>query len=519
MSHQQPESGSATLRSEVRLVFALVLSVFFLLSSGVDTSEGRYHYMIAHQIWSEGSLSFAEARKGIFTVAPNGRTYASHEIGNTLFMLPVAGLNIVLEKALAHRQGGRKLEYATGFLVTLMPAIYCALTAALLYVLLRLFFLKSITAALCGSLAFAFCSFVSNYSRIAFDGVLCMTLLAGAMLSMMQFRRTMDTRLFLLATTLLGFGVITRLTMVLALVAFGAYLTTVFWRDRTRLIRLALIAAVALTPFAAWQTYYNHLRTGLWLVAPVTSAQYAANNSLTGDLAVGLVGQLFSPGKSIFVYVPLALVSVVCFRRFTAWYPSEAVFVAVLSGLWLLLHAKLANWFGAWGWGLRYFVTITPVLVLPACVAWEWMMENVWRRRLLLCALTWGAVLSVASIIGNWSYRMRLANSLGGDQATDYELNWSPAKGQAVDMIVSSASNVRNLFLGVSGPNLPEHSAVSDYASTTINVWINSAAYMGVPRVLLAGAGFGLIAVAGYSLFALRSINLRTLRVERHDAA
>src|ERR1017187_9001889 len=109
--------------------------------------------MIAHQIWSEGSLSFAEARKGIFTVAPNGRTYASHEIGNTLFMLPVAGLNIVLEKALAHRQGGRKLEYATGFLVTLMPAIYCALTATLLYVLLCLFFLKSITAALCGSLA------------------------------------------------------------------------------------------------------------------------------------------------------------------------------------------------------------------------------------------------------------------------------------------------------------------------------------------------------------------------------
>jgi hypothetical protein len=194
--------------------------------------------------------------------------------------------------------------------------------------------------------------------------------------------------------------------------------------------------------------------------------------------------------------------------------------VALLSGLWLLIHAKLGNnWFGAWGWGPRHFVTIAPVLVLPACVAWDWMKENVWRRCLLLSALSWGAVLSVASIMGNWSYRMRLANGVGGDYATDVAMVWSLRKGQAVDMIVSSASNVRNLFLGVSGPNLPEHSAVSDYASTTINVWINSAAYMGVPRVLLAGAGFGLIAVAGYSLFALRSINLRTLRVERHDAA
>ena len=186
-------------------------------------------------------------------------------------------------------------------------------------------------------------------------------------------------------------------------------------------------------------------------------AQYASDNGMRGNLALGLRGLLFSPGKSVFVYIPLAIISVVCFRRFAARYPSEATFVALLSGLWLLIHAKLGNnWFGAWGWGPRHFVTIAPVLVLPACVAWDWMKENVWRRCLLLSALSWGAVLSVASIMGNWSYRMRLANAVGGDYATDVAMVWSLRKGQAVDMIVSSASNVRNLFLGVSGPNLPE---------------------------------------------------------------
>ena len=199
MPRQPEDPVPVTLATEVRLVFAMILSVFFLTSSGFDTSEGRFHYMIAHQLLSEGSLSFAEPRPGIFTVAPNGRTYASHEIGDTLFMLPVAGFNIVIEKALEHRQDRRRIEYITGFFMTLMPAICCAVTTALLYALLRLCFLKSIAAALAGSLAFVFCGFVWNYSRIAYDGVLCMAVLAGAMLSMMQFRRTLDSRLFVLA--------------------------------------------------------------------------------------------------------------------------------------------------------------------------------------------------------------------------------------------------------------------------------------------------------------------------------
>lgn len=508
MSEQKTGSVSATLISEVRLVFALILSVFFLTSAGFDTSEGQYDYMVAHQILTESSLSFAGPRVGIFTVAPNGRTYASHEIGNALFLLPVAGFNIILERALANSQYSRKIRYITGFFLSFMPAIYCAVTTALLYALLRLFFRKTIGAALSGSLAFAFCSFVWSYSRNLFDGVLCMSLLAGAMLSMMQFTRTKDKRLFVLAMTLLGLGAITRLSMVLPLVAFGVYLAIVFRQDRVQLIRLALIGGAVLAPFVVWQTYYNHLRTGDWLLSPVQTAQYAANNGLTGDLAVGLTGLLFSPGKSIFVYFPLALLSVVCFRRFIARYPAEAAFVAVLSGLWLLLHAKLASWFGAWGWGPRHFITIAPVLALPACADWEWMTESRWRRSLLVCALGWGTMLSVSSLIGNWHFRMGLAAAQGRDQA----MIWSLSRGQALDMIAGAASNLRNTVLHLPGPAVPGYSPVDRYASNSINVWINTAAYEGIPPILVAGAACALIIVAVYSIGALRQMILRELR-------
>jgi hypothetical protein len=239
----------------------------------------------------------------------------------------------------------------------------------------------------------------------------------------------------------------------------------------------------------------------------VISDQYASSNGLTGNLAQGVLGLLFSPGKSIFLYVPLALLSVVCFRRFMADYPCEAVFAAVLSGMWLLVHAKMAtNWYGAWGWGPRHFVTIAPILVLPACVCWEWMRESLWRHIVLRCALTWGAILSASSIIGNWHYRMALADAQGRHDA----MLWSLSGGQALDMIAGAISNLRNMAVKAPIPSLLHYSPIDCYASNTINVWMNSAAYAGISRLLLAAAAVTLLAVAAYCALALRGMIRRS---------
>jgi hypothetical protein len=485
--------------------------VFCLTSAGFDTSEGAYHYAIAHQVLAEGSLSFAQPLPGTYTIGPNGRAYASHEFGNSLFLLPVAGFNIVLEKALASRYDERRIGFVTGFAMSLMPVVYCALTVALFYAMLRMIFSKSIAIALSCSMALAFCTFVWTYSRSLFDGVLCMCLLMGAMLSMMQFKRTMRTRYFLVAMALCGLGIITRLSMVLLLAVFGIYLTVVFWKDRSRLTRLVLIGGTELAPFAFWQTYYNHLRTGHWLISPVMSDRYAAVNGLTGNLAVGMSGLLFSPGKSIFVYVPLALLSVVCFRRFMADYRCEAIFAAVLSGLWVILHSRMAAiWNNDWGWGPRHFVTIAPVLVLPACACWEWIQESLWRRLLLRCALTWGAILCASSIICNWHFREALAITEGRRDA----MLWSLTRGQALDVIAGAISNLRNIAVKAPIPCLSSYSRINCYASNTINVWINSAAYAGIPRPLLAAAAVTLLAVAAYCALALRGIIRRSSEAE-----
>lgn len=502
MEAGSPKSKQAFV--EIALVFALFAGCFALTSAGFDTSEGGYHYAIARQILSHGTMSFAEPRPGIYTIAPNGRTYASHEIGNTLFLLPVAGVNLSIEKLLNGRVDPRRTGFVEDFLITMMSVLYCALATALLYGILRIYFERDLRTSLTCCLAFAFSTFVWTYSRNLFDGVLCMVLLTGALFSMLQFRKTGKIGLFILSMVLLGTAVITRLTMVLAVIAFALYLVCALWHQRAWLVRLLAGGAVILVPFAMWQMFYSHLRTGHFLISPMQSGQYAAN-SLNGNLLAGISGYLFSPGKSIFVYMPLAILSIVAFRDFAAKYQPEAVLIASLSIFWILVHSRLAIWYGSWGWGPRYFITIAPFLVLPSLVSWEWLMERRWRRIAVVCALAWGTTLSAASIIGNWHYRMFLAYT---DNRFD-AMNWSLRQGQAVDMLRGAVSNFLIMIEHRPIPELPDFSPINRYASNTVNVWMNSAAYAGVPKALIVLITLILAAIVVWCWVALHRVETR----------
>jgi len=82
-------------------VFIFFWTLFALSNSGADNSEGLFHYRVALQIIKHGQLGFDTPQDGVFQLAPNGRIYAGHEIGNTILMLPTALLNVFLENFLS----------------------------------------------------------------------------------------------------------------------------------------------------------------------------------------------------------------------------------------------------------------------------------------------------------------------------------------------------------------------------------------------------------------------------------
>lgn len=474
-------------------VFLLFISFFWLCNSGRDTSEGEFHYEIAKVFVEKGCISFENEIEGVFTKAPNGRYYASHEFGNVLPLIPTASINYILGIFL--NKVGMPFDLilrANQFVVSCQAAVYESLTLVFLFLILREEYKQNVIQALIGVSLVAFCTFFWTYSRNLFDGILCGFLLIAATRFLLKYRRNRNLSDVFIAFGLLGYAVDTRLSMALAIIASFGFLMSLQKVN----IKAFLIAFVSLAPFAAWQTYYNHLRTGNLFTSPVQTAQYAANNSLDGNLLLGLQGLLLSPGKSLFVYAPILLLSVFGFKCYCQQDRKMGVFIAFLGFLWLFLHAKLRSWYGAWGWGPRHFVTMVPFLAIPGLVT----LPNLWTSKIWRCLVIVlgcsGFILASSSIIGNWHYRMGLA--LQDSRLDDSVFVWSVFGNQALDMVGGSISNFRVIAGQRESLVLEGASELNIYASNTINVWWFTLPHFGVPiaavlfAVLMLGTVFAL---------------------------
>jgi len=485
-------------------LFALCLFCLTNSGSGFDSSEGQDHYRVAKHFVETGQIGFEQPVTGIFTTAPNGRTYASHEFGNVLLLIPAAAANHALDRLLTSSGvGPEKVARAQQFVVSFQASLYTALTLLFLYLMLVEEFALTGRQAFAGCVFLATCTYFWTYSRNLFDGVLCAFLLTAALRYLLRFRREGRTIDALLAFGSLGFAVDTRLSMAIPTAA-GLGFVALFCTGCK--LRGLTTAVIALAPFAAWQLCYNRLRTGNPLVSPVQTLQYAANNALDGGLGTGLIGLLFSPGKSVFVYAPLLLLSVAMFPVFWRKYRPAAAFILCVFVAWLLLHANLRSWYGAWGWGPRHFVTILPVLAIPALVFAPSTWCSRWGRVAIVTTAAAGFVLASTSLVGNWHYRMTLRSLAGtlGD-----EFIWSISRCQAIDMVIGAVNNGR-VVIGTGEPaSVPLASDLNNYASNRINMWWYTLPRAGVPRSVV------LIAVS----MLLVGLVLTTIRLSRQRTA
>ena len=390
------------------------------------------------------------------------------------------------------------------FVLSFQASLYTALTLLFLYLILVEEFGLTGRQAFAGCVFLATCTYFWTYSRNLFDGVLCGLLLIAALRYLLRFRREGRTIDALLAFGSLGLAVDTRLSMAIPTAAALGFVALFCTGYRLRGLTTAVIA---LAPFAAWQLYYNRLRTGNPFVSPVQTQQYAANNALDGGLGTGLTGLLFSPGKSLFVYAPLLLLSVAMFTKFWRKHRPAAAFILVVGVAWLLLHAKLRSWYGAWGWGPRHFVTVLPVLAIPALVFAPTAWRSRWGRVAIVTTAAAGFVLASASLVGNCHYRMELrylAGTLGDDLFV-----WSISRSQPIDMVIGAVNN-GGVVIGTGEPaSVPLASDLNNYASKRINMWWYTLPRAGVPRSVV------LIAVS----MLLVGLVLTTIRLSRQRTA
>ncbi|MBI2939314.1 MAG: glycosyltransferase family 39 protein [Chloroflexi bacterium] len=137
---------------------------------------------------------------------------------------------------------------------------------------------------------------------------------------------------------------------------------TSWWR-----VRAALVAAfpalawfgLGLAPMTALLMVYSQLRYGTPL-----SGGYGDWETFSTPIWAGVAGIPFSPGKSIVVYTPLFLMLVLWAPLFARRFPWFSALLGAIVVLHLAFYGTWYVWWGAWGWGSRFTVSILPVLSL-----------------------------------------------------------------------------------------------------------------------------------------------------------
>jgi hypothetical protein len=260
-----------------------------------------------------------------------------------------------------------------------------------------------------------------------------------------------------------GVGILTRAALAIYALPL-VFLIVRLTPARSRVIRLGVFIAGAL-PFVGLLLWHNTLRFG-------DPFQFGyAGEGFTTLPWEGVAGLLFSPGKSVFLYAPPLVLSLLLWPRFRRVYPALGDFLALAWGVALVFYGSWWAWHGAWSWGPRFLVPLLPLSCLPLVKLPE---TRAWR---LLAVVLIGAGITVqvvgvlTDVTPHYATLFDPAQDFGSDAARYNRVNFAPRHSPLV-------GGVERLLRGQTEPLAMFHLAGTGLPPT----WT-----AGVPLVLILG--------------------------------
>lgn len=177
--------------------------------------------------------------------------------------------------------------------------------------------------------------------------------------------------------------------MLLIAVFGGWWLVDWLWRRRTDAATGAVTAWLAgaaafVTPIVvggALLALYNYVRFGDVFE---TGYHFDSGEGFSTPFLAGFWGLIFSPYRGVFWHTPLLIASIVAFAPFGRRHRSEAILIALLSGVLVGMYSLWWMWWGGFAWGPRFLVPLTPLWVLVLAPVVETLLRrqrSVHRKR------------------------------------------------------------------------------------------------------------------------------------------
>jgi hypothetical protein len=395
------------------------LLAFVVQSGELGTADTMHRLQTTHWLWTSQPQVFPNEYPEFGLPGRDGQIFSWYGIGQSLLMLPpdlvstwVSHWRFFSDYEDDPAVRSILVSYSTSILVNV-------LTALIAFRLLRQFRF-SVNEAVAGVLALLFCTTHLHYTQNMQENNYILLLTLSGFSFQYDWLRTGSVRALFIGSLALGLNLLTRLTTGLDVIAGGVFLLILLWfepaQDRAlwrRFLDYCKVAAPVYSFFLVIERFYNFYRFGSWtgtylpIFARVSRQQdptLPANFPWSTPFHEGVLGALFKPEKSIFLFDPLLVLALVLlvllWKRLTAEVRAYALTSLLLVAGYISFYARYAYWAGDFSWGDRYVssaVEMVALLAVPLLLRHRAKLTPwIWRSSLVLIGAS--LVIQVASL-------------------------------------------------------------------------------------------------------------------------
>ncbi len=408
------------LRNPVFLLCLTAGLLAFVVQSGeLGTADTLHRLQTTHWLWTSQPQVFPNEYPEFGLHGTGGRIFSWYGIGQSLLMLPadLVGTWIARWHIFSRYEDDPAVRsivvsYSTNILVNV-------LTALIAFRLLRQLRF-SVNEAVAGVLALLFCTTHLHYTQNMQENNYIMLLTLTGFSFQYEWLRSESLRALFVGSAALGLNLLTRVTTGLDLIAGGIFLLAVLWFEQvrgralwSRLLAYCKIAVPVYVFFAMVERLYSFCRFGsltqtyLPIFAREARLQdptLPTNFPWSTPLHQGVLGALFSPEKSIFLFDPLVMLALFLLAFLWKCLSVEVRAYALASVLLLLgyifFYARYTYWAGDFAWGDRYVSTAVEMVALLAIPLLLRHRANlspwIWRASIVLIAAS--LIIQIASL-------------------------------------------------------------------------------------------------------------------------
>ncbi|HLV89349.1 MAG TPA: hypothetical protein VKV39_20355 [Candidatus Sulfotelmatobacter sp.] len=408
------------------------LLAFVVQSGELGTADTMHRLQTTHWLWTSQPQVFPNEYPEFGLRGRNGKIYSWYGIGQSLLMLPadlvgtwISSWHIFSQYEDDPAIRSIVVSYSTNILVNVLTA------------LIALRFLRQLKfntkESVAGVLALMLCTTHLHYTQNMAENNYIMLLTLAGFSFQYEWLRTDSRRALLVGSAALGLNLLTRVTTALDLLAAAFFLLAVMWIEGKsatavaergkngaeryllwrRVLDYARVAAPIYIFFTLIERCYNFYRFGSWtqtylpIFAREQRAQdptLPANFPWSTPFHEGVLGALFKPEKSIFLFDPMILLAlallVYLWKRLSPEVRAYAVTSLILLAGYISFYARYTYWAGDFSWGDRYVSTsveLVALLAVPLLLRYRERLGGLaWRAAIALLAVSF--VIQIASL-------------------------------------------------------------------------------------------------------------------------